>query len=495
MQLNWKWSSEKQYPLCVKLVVSILFLGLAFRLLFYRTNAFLNVSETLVSVDFQENRDRIPENGTQLSNNFNRSVSVDLDQSRYELTGKLNQYPENSTQASENPSVSPDLEQNKGQIDEHNGAHQPDNPKPSVSDSFPESRDQITKKEKCDLFTGDWIPSSSGPRYTNETCSLIEGHQNCMKNGRPDTGYLYWRWNPRDCELRPFDAELFLELMRNKSWAFIGDSISRNHVQSLLCTLSKVEQAVEVYHDEQYRSKRWHFPSYNFTVSVLWSPFLAKAATFEDYNGVSTADIQLHLDKLDSAWTNEFQSLDYMIFSSGKWFLKTAFYYENDTTLGCHNCPNKNQTELGFDFSYRKVLQNVFNFIVSSNHTGTIIYTTSSPDHFENGEWYNGGSCRRTEPVKEGELEVNELNKILRAVEMEEFEKAAAKASEWGINLKLLDVMQLSLLRPDGHPGLYRYFHPYDMDNSTKIFYDCLHWCLPGPIDSWNDLLMEMVLR
>ncbi|CAN1237606.1 Protein trichome birefringence-like 25 [Linum grandiflorum] len=28
--------------------------------------------------------------------------------------------------------------------------------------------------------------------------------------------------------------------MRNKSMAFIGDSISRNHVQSLLCILSQV---------------------------------------------------------------------------------------------------------------------------------------------------------------------------------------------------------------------------------------------------------------
>lgn len=94
--------------------------------------------------------------------------------------------------------------------------------------------------EKCDLFTGDWIPYASGPAYNNESCSWMESRQNCMKNGRPDTGYLFWRWNPRNCELPPFDAGLFLELMSNKTWGFIGDSITRNHVQSLLCILSKV---------------------------------------------------------------------------------------------------------------------------------------------------------------------------------------------------------------------------------------------------------------
>ncbi|MBA0826435.1 hypothetical protein Gotur_006231 [Gossypium turneri] len=94
--------------------------------------------------------------------------------------------------------------------------------------------------EKCDLFKGDWIPNPSGPSYTNESCPWIENHQNCMKNGRPDFGYLYWKWKPHDCQLPRFNAERFLELMRNKAWALIGDSISRNHAQSLLCMLSTV---------------------------------------------------------------------------------------------------------------------------------------------------------------------------------------------------------------------------------------------------------------
>lgn len=109
-----------------------------------------------------------------------------------------------------------------------------------VSFDLQQSNHITVNAEQCDLFKGSWIPNPSGPIYDNESCAVVEDHQNCMKNGRPDAGYLYWRWKPQDCELPRFNSARFLEAMRNKSWAFIGDSISRNHVQSLLCILSKV---------------------------------------------------------------------------------------------------------------------------------------------------------------------------------------------------------------------------------------------------------------
>ncbi|KAL8053963.1 hypothetical protein ABFX02_05G107400 [Erythranthe guttata] len=351
-------------------------------------------------------------------------------------------------------------------------------------------------KEKCDIFTGDWVPYKGEPLYTNNSCSFIEQHQNCLKNGRPDRGYLHWKWKPRDCDSPQFDPVRFLDLMRNKSWALIGDSISRNHVQSLLCLLSMVEKAVEIYHDENYRSRKWIFPSHNFTLSVIWSPFLAEAAIFEDMNGVSTSEIELHLDKLDKNWTHHYKDLDYIIFSSGKWFVKSTIYYENDTILGCHYCPKRsNITELGINFAYRKVIRKVFDYIIESNNknNGTVFYRTSTPSHFENGEWFSGGTCGRKVPAKQGEFDWNELTKILRAIELEEFAKASVKAYENGVKLMLLDVGPLSLLRPDGHPGPYRFYQPFGDDENAKVVNDCLHWCLPGPIDSWNDLLMEMI--
>lgn len=263
----------------------------------------------------------------------------------------------------------------------------------------------------------------------------------------------------------------------------------------MLYTYSQVEVAVHIYHDEGYKNRKWRFPSYNFTISVIWSPFLAEAAIFEDFNGVSTSEVELHLDKLDKKWTDVFHQLDYMIISSGKWFVKSAIYYENNKVLGCHSCPKRNFTELGIEFAYRRSFRSALKFILTSNHKGMIFMRTSTPDHFENGEWSNGGTCDRRAPIKEGEIELKELTKILRNVELEELKKAEEKASQNGLNLKLLDLTQLSLLRPDGHPGPYREFQPFAHDKNAKVQRDCLHWCLPGPIDSWNDVIMEMVLN
>ncbi|KAF9687895.1 hypothetical protein SADUNF_Sadunf02G0140800 [Salix dunnii] len=364
-----------------------------------------------------------------------------------------------------------------------------------ASNDFEANKSRTSQSGKCDLFTGEWVPDPSDPFYTNQSCLQIEGHQNCMKNGRPDSGYLYWRWSPSGCSLPRFKPKKFLQLMRNKSWAFIGDSISRNHVQSLLCILSQVEQAVETYHDEEYRSKIWLFPTHNFTLTVIWSPFLIKADVFEDMNGVSSSEIQLHLDELDKKWTDQYRSFDCAIIAGGKWFLKTAIYHENNVVTGCHYCPGKNLTELGFDYAYHKALQLVFNFITNSGHNTLAFIRTTTPDHFENGEWFSGGTCNRKVPFKEDGVNMTDVDTIMRNIELEEFAKAAALGLENGVVLKLLDTTRLSLLRPDGHPGPYRQFQPFAEDKKAKVQNDCLHWCLPGPIDSWNDLVMEMIVN
>lgn len=363
-----------------------------------------------------------------------------------------------------------------------------------VPDQTVDTRDERDVGQ-CDLFHGDWVRTRSGPVYTNESCPFIEDDQNCLMNGRPDTNYLYWRWNPRGCSLPQFNARRFLELMRDKTWGLIGDSVSRNHAQSFLCILSQIERAVDVYHDKDYKSRRWFFPSFNFSLSAIWSPFLAEASIFEDINGVSSSEIELHLDRLDKNWTQQFNGLDYVVFSSGLWFMKPAVYIKNGTLIGCHHCPKRDLKELGFGFAYGEILRNLFNRVVSSKHRGMVFFRTSTPDHFENGQWFTGGKCERKEPVHEGEFELSEVNRILRDVELEEFKKVSAMATDNGVKLKLFDVNPLSLLRPDGHPGPYRFFQPFADGKNKTYINDCLHWCLPGPIDSWNDLLMEMVIR
>jgi len=97
-----------------------------------------------------------------------------------------------------------------------------------------------TSIKKCDIFTGEWVPNPKAPYYTNKTCWAIHEHQNCMKYGRPDSEFMKWKWKPNGCELPVFNPFQFLELMRGKSMAFVGDSVGRNQMQSMICLLSRV---------------------------------------------------------------------------------------------------------------------------------------------------------------------------------------------------------------------------------------------------------------
>lgn len=342
---------------------------------------------------------------------------------------------------------------------------------------------------KCNLFKGQWVSDPAGPSYNYTGCHFIDDLDNCLKNGRPDTQYLYWRWKPLHCDLPLFDPVMFMDAMRDKSWALIGDSILRNQMQSLICLVSKVEEPIETYHDKAFKSRTVYFPNHNLTIATIFAPFLAKSVINKLDDGKQ--EIELYLDILESSWTSEYHKYDYIVISGGQWFLKSIVMWEKDRVIGCHNCGKKDVKEIGFYDAYHKVLRMALNFIMTSDHKSLVIFRTWTPDHFEYGEWYNGGVCNRTQPYKEGQFNGKPTDHMMRNIELEEYERAKGVASRKGIQFELLDTFHLSLLRPDGHPGAYRTFHPFDKNKSAVVQNDCLHWCLPGPVDIWNELMLK----
>lgn len=91
----------------------------------------------------------------------------------------------------------------------------------------------------CEISKGKWMRDSGGPAYTDTACRIQSESWSCVKNGK-DPDYLNWRWKPDDCELPRFDARMFLDIVRGKRMAFVGDSVARNQLESLLCLLSQV---------------------------------------------------------------------------------------------------------------------------------------------------------------------------------------------------------------------------------------------------------------
>ena len=105
----------------------------------------------------------------------------------------------------------------------------------------------------CDVAKGEWVPDPAAPSYTNATCPFIDSRQDCMKYGKPGIdSILRWRWQPHGCDLPRFNPATFLRLVRHKSMAFVGDSVARNHMQSLMCLLSKVHTHTLLFSQRTY---------------------------------------------------------------------------------------------------------------------------------------------------------------------------------------------------------------------------------------------------
>jgi hypothetical protein len=91
--------------------------------------------------------------------------------------------------------------------------------------------------EECDLLDGSWVHDPAGyPLYQAAECPFLSDQVICRRNGRPDTGYEQWRWQPRGCNARFHGAEA-LEQCRNRRLVFVGDSLNRNMWESLACII------------------------------------------------------------------------------------------------------------------------------------------------------------------------------------------------------------------------------------------------------------------
>ncbi|KAK7306545.1 hypothetical protein VNO77_44492 [Canavalia gladiata] len=347
----------------------------------------------------------------------------------------------------------------------------------------------------CNLFSGNWTPYPKEPYYSTETCPFRTDKQNCFMNGRPDREFLKWRWKPFQCELPPFDASQFLKLVMGKSMAFVGDSIGRNQAESLLCLINSVAHPKDI--TTKYTTKndtffRWWFSAdYNFTVTMLWSPFLVKFIDADVNASSFYRATKLYLDEADRAWASKIENFDYVIFSTGQWFFRPLTFYENGEVVGCQRC-EKNMTELnlyGYRRAFRTALRTVRNL---KGFKGLALLVTHSPDHFENGMWNECGACDRTKPFTMEERQVyknGDLLETLHQIQVEEFEAAEKEEGRGkGLQFGLLDITDPMAMRPDGHPGRYGKV----VDKNVTIN-DCVHWCMPGPVDTLNEFLLYTI--
>lgn len=228
---------------------------------------------------------------------------------------------------------------------------------------------------------------------------------------------------------------------------------------------------------------------YNFTLASFWSPHLVKAIDTDPNGPTYNRLMNLYLDEPNHDWAAQIEPFNYVIISAGRWFFGPQMFYENGHLVGCHACHKNNIKNLTMFYGYRKVFRTAFRTLTRlRNFKGVTILRTLSPAHFENGEWDKGGSCTRTRPVKNSEMKLDEADLEMYMTQVEELRAAERKGRKKGLKFRILDTTECMVVRPDGHPNHYGHGA-----HENVTIADCVHWCLPGPVDTWNEFLLQML--
>ncbi|KAK1269986.1 hypothetical protein QJS04_geneDACA022097 [Acorus gramineus] len=342
----------------------------------------------------------------------------------------------------------------------------------------------------CNYSDGAWLPDPTAgiPRYDGSSCKEIFKGWNCISAGKSNgRDLLRWRWKPASCDLPPFDPLQFLNRFRNTNIGFVGDSLNRNMFVSLVCTLKRVSKEVKKWRPVK-ADRGFTFLEYNLTVAYHRTNLLVRYGRWSaSASGGPLESLgykqgyRVDVDIPDGTWVDAPGFHDILIFNTGHWWWAPSKFDPVESPMLFFEQGMPLLPPLPPEHGLDRALRHMISYAEKKTGTSAInFFRTQSPRHFEGGDWDQGGSCRRMQPLLPEQveelfsLENNGTNVEARLVNQHLFK--ALKHSSFHI----LDITHMSVYRADAHPSVA----------GGKKHEDCMHWCLPGITDSWNDLLV-----
>ncbi|KAF3780939.1 trichome birefringence-like 16 protein [Nymphaea thermarum] len=342
--------------------------------------------------------------------------------------------------------------------------------------------------EACNYGKGKWVPDKSRPLYSGFTCKQwLSAMWACRLTQRLDFTYESYRWQPDSCDMPNFDGSKFLTRMKHKTIAMVGDSLGRQQFQSLMCMVTGGEERPDV-EDVGWeyglvvppggkRPDGWayRFPATNTTILYYWS---ASLCAVEPLNASDpNTEYAMHLDRPAQFLSHYLDSFDVLVLNTGHHWNRGKLR-ANRWIMYVDGKPNTRRNLADMGSAKNLTVHSVVKWLdLQLPHHPRLkaFFRTLSPRHFFNGDWNTGGSCDNTIPLAGGNQVVEERSSDV-----------VAESAVRGTRVKLLDITGLSSLRDEGHISRYSI-------KATEGVQDCLHWCLPGIPDTWNEILFAQL--
>ncbi|AAF01518.1 Protein trichome birefringence-like 32 [Arabidopsis thaliana] len=340
--------------------------------------------------------------------------------------------------------------------------------------------------EGCDVFKGNWVKDwSTRPLYRESECPYIQPQLTCRTHGRPDSDYQSWRWRPDSCSLPSFNATVMLESLRGKKMMFVGDSLNRGMYVSLICLLHSQIPENSKSMDTFGSLTVFSLKDYNATIEFYWAPFLLESNS--DNATVHRVSDRIVRKGSINKHGRHWRGADIVVFNTYLWW-RTGFKMK--ILEGSFKDEKKRIVEMESEDAYRMALKTMVKWVKKNMDPlkTRVFFATMSPTHYKGEDWggEQGKNCyNQTTPIQDMNHWPSDCSKTLMKVIGEELDQRAE------FPVTVLNITQLSGYRKDAHTSIYKkQWSPLTKEQlaNPASYSDCIHWCLPGLQDTWNEL-------
>ncbi|TVU47438.1 hypothetical protein EJB05_07041 [Eragrostis curvula] len=288
----------------------------------------------------------------------------------------------------------------------------------------------------------------------------------------------YWAYNR-------FDPVRVLEQLRGKRMLFVGDSLLLGQWLSFVCLVNSVVPYTARSMERSSSLNVYTATEYNATIEFYWAPFLVESNS--DRNIRLGADGRvLHVDAIEMH-ARRWEGADVLVFDSYVWWMTGS---RIKTVWGAFS--DDGYEELDAWVAFRLGLKTWANWVDThiDPNTTKVFFMSISTTHMRSEDWGRAGGVRcynETRPVtRKGYWGSGSDRRMMEVM-------GDVLARMRRVPVALLNITQLTEHRVDAHVSVYTEAGGELLTDAQRAepdkYADCIHWCVPGVPDAWNQIL------